>query len=80
MAEKIAIRIAAGRAIQIGEIVKPRTKRSARSRIIAELTKLKSPKVRIVTGSVSIESIGLTKAFNTPTIKATTIAVQKDST
>ena len=74
----MAIKIAAGSAIQIGEISKPGTINAVKRRMIAELTKLKSPKVRMVTGSVSIESIGLTKAFRTPRTRATVIAVQKD--
>lgn len=40
----------------------------------------KSPKVKMVTGSVRITSIGLTKKFKTLRTIATIIAVKKEST
>jgi len=79
-AEKTAITMAAGNAIQKGSIEKPGTSQVVKRRITAEMTRLKRPKVIMVIGNVRIVRIGLTKAFRTASTRATTTAVQKDST
>jgi hypothetical protein len=67
-------------AVQKESILKPETIFEVIIRIIAFMTKVNSPKVRIVAGSVRSVRIGLRVMFSKARIMAIIIAERKEST
>ncbi len=78
-AERTAITIEAIMAVKKESIRKPGMKLETRKRSVALITKRKRPRVRIVTGRVSITKIGLIRALRIAITRATKIAVRNES-
>ena len=73
----ILVRSEPKRADQKLSTTKPSTNEATKRKSDALIIKMKIPNVRIVTGSVSIMSIGRTRTLRNPSTSAATKAVRK---